>query len=307
MLLNREYLHLEEADQVTGLNKFDLIEMFHRDQIKLYCWCNENRLFAEGKYKGDEQPSILGSFSYIGAVGITKDKINDLLTKQKPVKAQRFIIKQPDNIDNWTDQGPKILDYPNKKYIQYKHCKKIDFNFWSFIDATTASKTEGAKAIGKLFDSFLKNPHMSKDSESIEQFKQTKQEFRQHYDNEVSYKNKEFYPTDLRFCKSEVLAIIKPSTALAPKPLNSKAPSPLDEIILDIIESEGGRSDHIWNTLRTESKKEIMDRIFDKYGVIEEISPTAIVWTDRANETQTLSRKSFINKIYRIKKKHGLE
>ncbi|WP_019557615.1 hypothetical protein [Thiomicrorhabdus arctica] len=305
MIAERDYLHLEEADRIPGLNKFDLIEMFHKNQIKLYCWCSASRLFAEGSYKGDEKPSILGSFSYTGAVGIQKDKINDLLTKNKLIKIRRFVIKQPEEVRSWSDSIPLKLDLPNETYLQYKHCKAPDFDFWAFINVTTASKTQAASSISNIFNSFIASRTDDFDAESHEQLNQSKKDFKRLFDQKVSYDTKEFYPADLRFCKSEILKLVQPEIASLPAPISRpKAPNALDEVIITILENNPGRSDHVWNILRIESKKEIFDRSYDIDGILEEVSQTLITWRDERNrKKRELSRESYKNKLSKLRKK----
>ncbi len=309
MIPARDYLHLDEADRIPGLNKFDLIEMFHKDEINLYCWLSESRLFAEGSYNGDEQPSVLGFFSYSGAVGgIHKDRINDLLTKNKPINIRRFIIKQPEEVRSWSDGSPSKLDLPNKTYLQYKHCKAPNFDFWAFLNATTTSKTETAAAIGNIFNSFMAIRADDFDAEAHEKLNQSKKGFKQLYDQRVSYDTKEFYLADLRFCKSEVLKIVKTEPASLPNPISRpKAPNALDEVIITILENDSGRSDHIWKILRIESKKDLFDRSYDVDGILEEVSQVQIIWRDERNNIErSLSRESFKNKVSTLKKQnHG--
>lgn len=303
MIAEREYLHLEEADKIPGLSKFDLIEMFQQDQIKLYCWCNETKLFAEGTFKDNSKPSVLGSFSYQGAVGLPKNNISELLIKQKPTKVKRFLIKQYENISDWTNLAPSQLDYPNQIYLEYKHSTKPKFQFWSFISAVNSSKTESAQSLGRIFNSFMKNNlGYLKDGEQQELDQSTKK-LKDYFNDQVSFEQKEFYPADLRFSKKELLILVN-SDDLIINAAQEKATHPIDEIIERVLRDLGNvKVNVIWNKLKADSKSPDNKRLYDTENLLDTVENEELSYSLRSGKLSPIRYKTFKKYVTRVRNK----
>jgi len=304
---NREYFELEEISQFEGVTKNDLIDFFRRKKINLFLWCSEARLIGQVSYKGINKPFTCGQFTYSGVVKPDRSFIEDLIERKKEVQIEKFLVIELQEITNWKPTKPIHITYPNKRFENHKELDiPPSFPFYAFI--TAQDSEEKHKSFMQAFDLLQQNLSKYKEGDSsVDYFKGFKDSIKA----QVSITPKRFKPIDIRFSKSEVLELIKPKSRdlkLKPRSSNNlKAPNPLNELIIKLVKNNPGRSDHIWNLLRIESKKELFDREYDDDSILEEVSLTELTWRNpRNNKQKSLLRSSFKNTLSDLKKKHNL-
>lgn len=304
MLPNREYLELEEISLIEGISRNDFLDLFRRKKINLYLWCSEPHLIGQVRYKGIDKPFTAGNFSYSGVVQAHHTDLEKLVEGQTKLHLKKFIIMELDQITNWSPEKPSRISYPNKQFTDHKALNSPPkFSFHAFINGEDSEKKHGnlLLALDKLQKSMEKDEAPEKDI-----FKP----FKDYADNQVSITPKVFTPSDLRFSKSEVLSLITQpqTTEQTQKPITRISPSnPLDALIVRVAQSNPGRSDQIWNLLRIESRKEILDREYDQDGILEAVSQTELIWRhERIDQEKKLGRESFKNKYSKLKKNYEL-
>lgn len=301
MLANREYLELEEILEIEGITKNDLFDLFRRDQINLYLWCSEHHLIGQIKYQGIDKPFTCGIFSYSGVVKPYKKHIEQLINGAKEVNIEKFIIIELDQITNWNPTKPPLISYPNKQFENHKELESPpNFPFFAFIDGEDfETKNQNLVNLYGLLAKYA-GKHANHDYGKT---------FHESIKNKVSITSKNFMSTDIRFSKTEVMELLTPNPTrflnIKEELGKTKTPNPLDELIIKIAISNPGRSDHIWNLLRVESKKEILDREYDEDGILEEVSLTHLYWRNPRTQTKKpLERGSFKTKYWKLKKKY---
>jgi len=309
MLETREYLHFEESHSVSGLSKFDIIELIRTNQINAYAWCPRQDFVGVRKLNTNTKNSTLGRFKYEGIIKISNVKAITLIEENKKIYVQFALIMEPNLVKNW-DKNPPDITYPNNSFTNHIYLESAPIS--SFYACSEISpQTKAMKPFLDLINGAVYA--YSGDSENFENGKKQIGESLQEFDNSVSISSLKIEVRNFRFSKSEVLKLLKSehieqSTIENIHEQKKQAISALDEVIIKVAKKSPGRSDHIWNTLRKESKKEIFDRQYDEDGILEEISQTQIIWrNDRTSQEKTISRAGFKNKLSNLKKEHGLK
>lgn len=303
MLTDREYLHLEEISEIQGLSKFDLIELIREEKISTYAFIPEQKLTGVTRIKNEPKNSTTGNFYYEGIIKFLHKDAFNLIQQQKNIKVTYVLIMELEKIKNWDSSSPSVI-FPNNEFLnhlnlnhppkqQFYACSKITPDkehlrpLFELINGAAIAWTGNYDALSDSKDKIDDQLHEMQDTVSILSI-------------EIEYHS-------FRFRKSEVLSLLRSKQAKQIEKPNKTASSPLDEVIIQVAKNNPGRSDHIWNTLRKESKKEIFDRQYDEDGILEEISQTQIIWrNDRTSQEKTLSRAGFKNKLSNLKKVHGL-
>ena len=305
MLPDREYLEIEEISQIKGVTKSDLLDLYRRGEINLYAWCSEPYLIAFAKAQDKNKNYTIGTFKYSGVVSINSGYIDALLDGKATVSVEKFIIVEVKQVRNWSSLTPSRVSYPNDKF-QY-HQEVLDSPKSRFYSILSAHDT--LEAIGSFQDALIaiteKNINTTYGKNTHDLLIKQKENLK----NKLSITHKKFKISDLRFNKTEILKLITPKVEAETKTKTAntiRSPNPLDELVIKLSIANPGRSDHIWNLLRIESKKEIFDRKNDEGGILEEVSQTELIWRNpRTQQNKKLSRESFKNKYSRLKKKHG--
>lgn len=298
MLENRQYLELDEIDQIEGFTKYDLIDLFRRGKLKLYLWCSEPHLIAQIRFKGSEKPCTSGIFSYSGAVEIHKDYIDQLLNGTKTINIKRFIIKELDEVKNWTSKKPPKITYPNQEFDDHKFLEKPpEFSFYAFKNGEDSESKH--KNILNSLELFQKN--MTKfgqtqpDADYIQPFKDSMAK-------QVSITTKKFTESDIRFNKTEIQNLLNKNITRTKKTKHfKKPPTPIDLVILSLIEKRDLNSGEIWIELQKEVKKETFERSIDEYGILEEVSHERLYWRNAKGERKKLERSGFRKKVSSLK------
>lgn len=294
MISEREYLHLDEAEQIPGISKFDIIEMIRSQKINAYAWIPEHKLFAIAKFKQYSKASTLGSFLYEGIVSFDPSAAIEILDGNKTVSMTYVEISEPQKIYHWSSEAPNIK-FPNNRYTNHVPYNEVpDFEFLACTKPTslsdkTAPLYEQAIEVAKAFNA---------DEDALANGQKLMTEALEKFSTNIESSSIKIKPNQFRFKKSELPTTKIP---LIEKEIELSAPNPLDQIILEIIKNGTNRSDHIWNTLKVESKQEIFDRKYDPYGVIEEVSNERIIWKGISKE-RSISRRTFINKVSKLRK-----
>lgn len=123
------------------------------------------------------------------------------------------------------------------------------------------------------------------------------------FNGSLAFEDKTFYPVDLRFKKSDFIQENTKSSDTI-KISNTRAPSNLDQLIILLLERADLNSGQIWIALQKESKKEILDRKIDEYGIIEEVSHEYIFWRTQTGVIKQIKRSGFRKKVSTIRTKY---
>ncbi|WP_029907509.1 hypothetical protein [Hydrogenovibrio marinus] len=139
MTLEREFLHLDEAGDLPGISKYDVIEMIRSGKINAYAWIPQHKLFAVAKFKQYEKYSTLGSFQYEGVVSFDSTAAIEILDDNKTVSLTYVEISEPQKIHNWSSEAPSIK-YPNDRYSSHLPYTEVpDFSFLSCKEPKSVS------------------------------------------------------------------------------------------------------------------------------------------------------------------------
>lgn len=294
---NREYFHLDEATDIKGLSRFDIIEMVRSNKIKPYAWIPQNKLFAVTKFKKYPNASILGSFLYEGIVSIDHRAAIELLDNNQEITLTYVTIEEPQKIQQWSSEAPKIK-FPNNRF--YNHVPYTETPKFHFISCTTpVSASENTAPLYKQITN-LANAFNHNNTDALEKGKKLMEETLDRLSTQIESASIKIKPNQFRFKKSEICSSSIPFNS-EKLTTPTQSPNPLDEIILSILKNGHKRSDQIWNVLRQEAKKEIFDRSYDPYGILLEVSNERLIWSGVTKE-RDINRRTFINKVSKLRK-----
>lgn len=303
MIIEREYLHLDEAERIPGISKFDIIEFIRNKQINAYAWHKRQIFFGVVKLEDLPKNSTIGSFEYEGIIKIPNVKATSAIDTQKEVSVIYCLIMETNHISNWKKDPPNI-PFPNNEFSNHipKSTPPLD-PFWACSKIRTMKETMKS-TMDFLYDG-LKLLNDTKEEDALEAKKVLDKSL-----DEMNYKvgspSIKIPVQNLRFRKSEVEKLFNKDISTTPPThnTNKKSPTPIDLLIIDILENNDFNSGEIWIELQRESKKEIFDRKYDEYGILEEVSHERMYWKNTKGELKKLERSGFRKKISQVKSKY---
>jgi len=216
MQLDREYLFIEEVESHFGFTIFDLIDYLNQDRLNLYAWVSLKSIYGVCTLSDNDKESIIGSFDYKGIIQVTNEMTPLVSGKIESANNSDFKLLQQELIQNWRDQKPHTLSYPNKDFLEYRFLANFnEYEVKPLIDA---------------LDSFERQRDTFEKTNNPENY--TQQDFS---NDEYTKHSLTIEPSDLRVKRSEIENIVSKNKRLSkksnlPDALIEKQTSPIDDL-----------------------------------------------------------------------------
>lgn len=287
MQLNREYLFVEEVENHYGFTKFDLIDYLNQDRLELYAWVSLESIYGFTELDGNDKYSIIGCFDYKGIIKASNSLALLLSRNLENADQDSFELIQREGVQNWRDEKPHSLSYPNKDFLEYRF--------------TTNYNTYDIQPLVGALDSFERQSYAFEESHNAENL--SKQDFS---NDEYTKQYLSVQRSDLRVKRSEIEQVIAQNAKLADRVKGTSFIiedniSPIEELLKRLIQHDITSIHNVMKTLKSESLTEGR-RLYDVFEILCEVNSKEVIWMDKSGKEKQLSRKSIQNKLTQLKK-----